>query len=252
MFSKLFVSLHVSLASYTHECPFFRHRYNCIRGIEFSMNKFLLFVVVLAGKSAVTPVVTQSACGEDGSGNGYWLEESCYDITKESEDIKQEMYSICPVLRHQNLTFFPNKFNHENPEQALDVLRKIINNSCHHLLNDFICHFYFPPCIDDVCILSRMHPRSNILKPMLVYPCRSMCTIVTKRCKLLFRSVPANLRECLRCTNFAEEGTAPCIVPVIQEDKEPKKQDGGNLKRSRRLIGKLKHVALFPCNNPEL
>ena len=214
---------------------------------------FLLLVVVLVGQSA--SVAVPSACGKsDGSGKEYWLEKRCYDLSNESEEIKQEMYSICPVLRQQNLTFFPNLFNHSEPQHALDILRQlrgIINQSCDHHLNDFICHLYFPPCIDDICLLIQMYPESNILNPLLVYPCQSMCDLVTKNCEALFSRLrevgpgSIGLLKHFQCMKYAKEETGMCIRPVKRHVRAPKKPDGGKVDRFRRLIGKLKHFVLF-------
>lgn len=207
---------------------------------------FLLLGVVLVGLSA--SIAVPSACGKsDGSGKEYWLEKRCYDLTNESEEIKQEMYSICPVLRQQNLTFFPNKFNHSKPQEALNVLRHLrdINHSCAHHLKDFICHLYFPPCIDDICLLIQMYPESNILKPLLVYPCQNMCSLVNGSCKDFHRLFPSNVAKHLQCMKYEKDETGMCIPPIKRHIRAPKKPDGGKVDRFRRLIGKWKHFVLF-------
>lgn len=220
------------------------------------MNAFLLLVVVLVGHlaSAVVP----SACGKsDGNGKGYWLENRCYDLSNESEKVKQEMYSICPVLRQQNLTFFPNKFNHSKPQHALDMLRglgPIMNQSCDDYLKDFICHLFFPPCIDDICLLIQMYPENRILKPLVVYPCQNVCRLVTENCREPIATVrkydPSNhLLEHFQCMKYAKKETGMCIPPVKTHVRAPKKPGNkGKVDRFRRLIGKLKHFDLLHCH----
>lgn len=222
-----------------------------------SMSAFLLLVVGLAGKAAANPLPTRSNPCEasDSSVSGYWLSKRCYDLTNESESTKKEMYSICPMLEQQNQTFFPNVFNHETPQQALDVLRWlgcIMTDECHHHLKDFICHVYFPPCIDDICTLIEMHPDENILVPEPVLPCESMCSRVTRNCEKLLTNdlIPPNLAQQLQCTNFPKEETALCIMPVTQQSKKPKTHEGSNVDPCWTSMGKLKHGLFLSSYNP--
>lgn len=228
------------------------------------MNTILLLVVVLAGKAAANPLPTDkepekhtqsieptdsSSCTpSDGSGyDDYWLSKRCYDLTTASEEVKEQMNSTCPMLlKQQNQTYFPNMFNHETPEQALEELEWLeclLNDDCHHHIQDFLCHIYFPPCIDDICTLIRLHPGSRILNPEPIYPCRSMCSRVTKNCASLLDLIPSNtvLYDRLRCINYPKE--APCIAPVKWVGKKPEEDNVNRCGRVTPLIGNLKHFS---------
>ena len=215
------------------------------------MNKILLVVVALAAKAAANPLPadkghvsekpaqqteptnsTSNPCVPmDGSGyDEYWLSRRCYDLTTVSEKEKEEMYRICPNLKQQNQTFLPNKFNHDTPKQALDELEWlecILNADCHHQIQDFLCHIYFPPCIDDICSLIRMHPDSRILNPEPVYPCWSMCSQVKTNCESLFRLIPSNskLAGFLQCEHYPKMQDAPCIPPTKWVGRKPERDN---------------------------
>lgn len=116
------------------------------------------------------------------------------------------MVQLCKDIRY-NETIMPNLMNHQNQEEAGEVIQQfspLVRVKCSPDIQFFLCSVYVPVCT----LLDRAIP-----------PCRSMCDAARRDCEGIMNRFGFMWPELLDCQRFPEAGTQLC-VGMDNENKE--------------------------------